>query len=101
MGILPKKPLAKIVPEEVKEAPKQQQPQILVNLDNPLAPPTVSSSNFDLSDGFQQLDLNVNENNPLEAQPYQYQDDQGYYQQQQQFYQYANEEEQMFQNNEF
>ena len=81
MGILPKKPQSKVVAEEVKEVSKQNQPQMLVNLDNPLAPPTVSSSNFDLSDGFQQLDLNANENIPLDAQAYQYQDDQGYYQQ--------------------
>jgi hypothetical protein len=72
MGILPKKPLSKVAVEEVKEVPKQHQPQMMVNLDNPLAPPTVSSSNFDLSDGFQQLDLNTNENVPLEAQAYQY-----------------------------
>ncbi len=81
MGILPKKPQSKVVAEEVKEVPKQHQPQMMVNLDNPLAPPTVSSSNFDLSDGFQQLDLNANENILLDAQAYQYQDDQGYYQQ--------------------
>ncbi len=80
MGILPKKPQSKVVAEEVKEVPKQNQPQMIVNLDNPLAPPSVSSSNFDLSDGFQQLDLNANENIPLDAQAYQYQDDQGYYQ---------------------
>jgi len=67
MGILPKKPQSKVVPEEVKEVPKQHQSQMMVNLDNPLAPPTVSSSNFDLSDGFQQLDLNANENIPLDA----------------------------------
>ena len=67
MGILPKKPQSKVVPEEVKEVPKQHQPQMMLNLDNPLAPPTVSSSNFDLSDGFQQLDLNANENISLDA----------------------------------
>ncbi len=47
----------------------------MVNLDNPLAPPTAVSSNFDLSDGFQQLDLNGTENIHLDGSGYQYQDD--------------------------
>lgn len=39
----------------------------MVNLDNPLAPLTAVSSNFDLSDGFHQLDLNATENIPLDG----------------------------------
>ena len=77
MGILPKKTQSKVVPEEVKEAPKLQ-PQIIVNLDNPLAPPTAVSSNFDLSDGgatgaFHNLDLNATEDVPLDGYGYQQQ----------------------------